>query len=126
MLDKLEIKGTRDTPEVIFDTKNDIFKIKGNSLPEDSTRFFTPIFEWIAEYIKVPNNSTHLICQLEYFNSSSAKMIYELFNLLKKIKDKGNEIRISWYYEPDDKLIEEKGLEYQAILDIPFDVIETN
>ena len=86
MLDKLEIKGTRDTPEVIFDTKNDIFKIKGNSLPEDSTRFFTPIFEWIAEYIKVPNNSTHLICQLEYFNSSSAKMIYELFNLLKKNK----------------------------------------
>ncbi|MBU8893370.1 MAG: DUF1987 domain-containing protein [Bacteroidales bacterium] len=124
MIPNLEIKGTRDTPEIIFDKENNLFEIKGNSLPEDTTKFFSPLFEWISEYIKSPNKSTHLICKLEYFNSSSAKMFYEVFLEFQKIAKTGNEIKISWYFEPGDKLIEEKGLEFQSILDIPFELKE--
>ena len=39
MLATLEFKETRDTPEVLFDKKNNQFKLSGNSLPED-TRIF--------------------------------------------------------------------------------------
>lgn len=124
MLKKLELKGTRDTPEVIFDQENNRFEIKGNSLPEDSIKFFTPIFDWIEKYIQNPNKKTHLICNFEYFNSSSAKMIYQLFIELEKIKDTGNEITVSWYFEAGDKLIEEKGQEYQSIMEIPFEIKE--
>lgn len=123
MIEKLEIEATRDTPEVLFDAKKNVFEIKGQSLPEDSARFFEPIFNWIEEYIKSPNNSTHLLCNLDYFNSSSAKMIYQLFIELENIKIKGKEVKISWYYEAEDKLIEEKGLEYKSILNIPFEMI---
>ncbi|MDA3953246.1 MAG: DUF1987 domain-containing protein [Bacteroidales bacterium] len=125
MLATLEFIETRDTPEVLFDKKNNQFKIAGNSLPEDSTKFYYPILDWIQEYVKDPNKSTHLICNMEYFNSSSAKMIYQIFIELEKIKDTGKDIKISWYYESEDKLIEEKGLEYQSILDIPFEMIKT-
>ena len=124
MIKKLDIKGTRDTPEIILDAENNVFEIKGNSLPEDSISFFTPIFEWIEKYVKSPNKSTHLICNLEYFNSSSAKMIYQVFIELGKIKETGNNVKITWQYESGDVLIEEKGLEYQGILDIPFELIE--
>lgn len=124
MLKKLEIKETRDTPEILFDQENNQFEISGNSLPEDTSKFFTPIFKWVSDYIKAPNKSTHLICKLEYFNSSSAKMLYELFFEFQKIADAGFEIKISWYFESGDKLIEEKGFEYQSILDIPFEMIE--
>ncbi len=123
MIQTLEITGTRDTPYVLLDAKNNLFQITGNSLPENSAQFFNPIFDWIEEYLKSPNNSTHLICNLEYFNSSSAKMIYQLFVEIEKIKEAGKEIRISWYYESEDKLIEEKGLEYKSILSIPFEMI---
>ncbi|MCK5169388.1 MAG: DUF1987 domain-containing protein, partial [Bacteroidales bacterium] len=95
MLAKLEIKGTRDTPEIILDQENNQFEIAGNSLPEDTTKFFTPIFEWISDYLKSPNKSTHLICKLEYFNSSSAKMFYELFFELQKITKTSSKIKIS-------------------------------
>lgn len=125
MLTKLEIKETRDTPEILFDQENNQFEISGNSLPEDTAKFFNPVFEWVSDYIKSPNKSTHLICKLEYFNSSSAKMFYELFFEFRKIVDAGFEFKISWYFELGDKLIEEKGLEYKTILDIPFEVIET-
>lgn len=124
MLENLEFRGTRDTPEVLFDQQNNRFEISGNSLPEDSTKFFTPIFDWIEKYIQSPNKSTHLICRFEYFNSSSAKMLYQIFIELGKIKDTGNNIKISWYFESGDKLIEEKGLEYQSILEIPFELKE--
>ncbi len=125
MLTTLEFKETRDTPEVLLDKKNNQFKITGNSLPEDSVKFYYPIFDWIQEYIKDPNQSTHLICNLEYFNSSSAKMIYQIFIEFEKIISTGKKVKISWYYEPEDKLIEEKGLEYQSILDIPFEMIKS-
>jgi len=124
MLPKLELKETRDTPEVLFDKENNKFELRGSSLPEDTTKFFTPIFDWIEEYIKDPNNSTHLVCKFEYFNSSSAKMIYQVFIELEKIKETGKKIKVSWYYESGDKLIEEKGLEYQEILEIPFELKE--
>ncbi len=122
MLTKLEFKGTRDTPEIILDQKNNQFEITGSSLPEDATKFFFPIFDWIEKYIQSPNKNTHFICNLEYFNSSSAKMIYQVFLELEKIKETGNNVKITWYYESGDNLIEEKGIEYQSILEIPFEL----
>jgi hypothetical protein len=124
MLEKLEIKETRDTPEVVFDPENNIFIISGNSLPEDTTEFFTPLFNWLTDYKKNPNDITKLVCELEYFNSSSAKMLYEIFFELEKITENGKQVSIEWIYEKDDKLIEEKGLEYQSVLSIPFEMIE--
>jgi hypothetical protein len=123
MIQTLEISETRDTPFVLLDAKNNTFKISGNSMPEDSGRFYDPIFDWIEEYIKSPNELTHLVCNLEYFNSSSAKMLYQLFIELENIVEVGKKIKISWHYESEDKLIEEKGLEYQSILSIPFEMI---
>jgi len=124
MLAKIEIEETRDTPFIIFDPENNHFTISGNSLPEDATRFFTPVFEWVEEYIQNPNNSTHINCELEYFNSSSAKMLYELFFQFQELSKKGFEVKVLWHYEPGDKLIEEKGSEFQTVLDIPFEMIE--
>lgn len=122
MLQTFESTETRDKPYIILDQKNNCFEIKGNSLPEDTTLFYTPVIEWVIEYAKDPNKQTHLICDLEYFNSSSAKMLYELFLELGKIKDTGKEIKVTWYFDPDDHLIEEKGLEFQSILDFPFEI----
>lgn len=124
MQTKLDIKETRDTPEVIFDPKNKRFEMTGNSFPEDAAKFFFPIFDWIERYIQSPNKTTHLVCKLEYFNSSSAKMLYNIFMEFEKLNDYGFEVLISWYFEPEDKLIEEKGLEYKGILNIPFELIE--
>lgn len=123
MLTRLEIDSTKDTPYILFDKENNAFEINGSSLPENTSRFFEPIFNWIEEYIKSPNEETHLICNLDYFNSSSAKMIFHLFLEFEKIQESGNHIQISWYYDPDDALLEEKGLEYQSILKTDFKLV---
>lgn len=124
MIKVLEIQETRDTPKVLFDANNNQFVIKGNSLPENTEVFFAPIFDWIEEYQKNPNDSTVLVCELEYFNSSTAKMLYEIFFELEKIAKTGKKVKVEWVYESDDKLIEEKGSEYQSVVSIPFEMLE--
>lgn len=124
MIDKLDIKGTRDTPEIVFDPEKNVFEISGNSLPEDTEKFFTPIFNWLEKYLKNPNKETIIHCKLEYFNSSSAKLFYQLFIEFARISELNNEIIIKWHFDSGDSLIEEKGLEFKSVLDIPFEMIE--
>ncbi|PLX23126.1 MAG: nuclear pore complex subunit [Salinivirgaceae bacterium] len=121
MLDRFELKPTEDTPEIILDPENQVFKISGRSMPEDAFAFYTPVFTWLIEYVKNPNEKTDFICDLEYFNSSSAKKIVELFFILEEIKDK--DVKVIWNYEKDDRLIETKGEELQILLKIPVEMV---
>ena len=107
-----------------MDQENNKFEIKGNSLPENTNKFFEPVFNWLEQYTSSPNEETHLKCDLEYFNSSSAKTLYFLFLEFNKISDTNKKVRVSWLFDSGDALIEEKGLEYKTILKIPFEVIE--
>ena len=124
MLERLQFNATEDTPELILDVQSQIFKISGRSMPEDATAFFAPIYNWLLEYVKNPNPKTEFFCNMEYFNSSSAKKIVEMFFILERIKEK--EVRIIWYYEEDDRLIETKGHELKAVLNIPVDLVQVD
>ena len=46
----LDIRGTTDTPKVLFDPDNNIFEISGRSLPEDVITFYQPVIEWLDDY----------------------------------------------------------------------------
>ena len=123
MVERFFFEGTVDKPRIDFDPQNNLFEITGNSYPEESPKFYIPLIYWITEYVKNPNHQTNLICKLEYFNSLSAKLLYELFFEFEKIKLSGNTISVSWFYKPDDSFILEKGEEYKNVLAIPFNLI---
>jgi len=36
----------------------------------------------------------------------------------------GTEVKVNWYYEEDDEDMLEAGEDYQAIIDLPFKMIE--
>ena len=44
-MDTLNIKGTAETPNVIFDPANNLFEISGKSLPEDGKEFYNPLLK---------------------------------------------------------------------------------
>lgn len=126
MPDKFFFEGTEDKLQINFDPRNNLFEITGNSFPEESTNFYIPVLHWLDNYTKNPNESTHLICKIEYLNSLSAKFIFELFLILQKITSTGKTVRVSWYYNPNDDFIEEKGDEFKSALEIPFNLIPLN
>lgn len=115
--------GTEDKPTINFNPQKNIFEISGNSYPEESPKFYIPLIDWISEYSAQPNDHTHVECKFDYFNSLSAKLLYEIFFELQNITKTGNTVTISWYYHPDDLFIFEKGQEYKNVLKIPFELI---
>jgi hypothetical protein len=62
--------------------------------------------------------------QLEYFNTSSSKCILDLFKKLEAVRTSGNEVTVFWHYEADDEDMLEAGEDYQAIINIPFKMIQ--
>ncbi|MDD2550788.1 MAG: DUF1987 domain-containing protein [Bacteroidales bacterium] len=119
----LNIKGTQETPHVIFDKESGVFSMSGKSLPEDVKEFYLPIIEWVAEYAQTPNKETKFTVKMDYFNTASSKMILEVFELFKEIHDKGFTVVVDWYYQEDDEDMHDAGEDYADIVEVPFKLI---
>lgn len=123
MPDRYFFEGSEDKPKIDFNPQNNFFEITGNSFPEESSKFFIPLIQWLENYTTHPNEHTHLIFKLDYFNSLSGKFIYEILFTLKKITQTSHKVTILWYYNADDTFIEEKGEEFKSAIEIPFEMI---
>ncbi len=120
-MDNLTIEGSAKTPTVEFKTEG-VLLLKGRSIPENSIEFYKPILDWIGNYGNNVKDTTEVNIQLEYFNTSSSKCILDVFKKLETLS--GTNITINWFYEEDDEDMLEAGEDYQAIIDIPFKMIE--
>ncbi len=115
---------TPKTPHVEFDPATGVFELKGKSVPENSILFYKPLFEWLDAYVQSPAKVTTLTIQLDYFNTSSAKCIVDLFKRIELISKNGKgEALINWMYnEPDEDMLE-AGEDYSSIIKIPFKLV---
>ena len=121
----LYINPTDETPQVILDPENNRFEFVGNSYPENSTKFYSPILNWMKEYIdSSPKQDLSVDFNFDYFNTSSAKYILEILRLIQDHQDKGNTCLIRWYYFQDDTDMLEAGEDYQMTITVPFEIIE--
>jgi len=121
-MNNLLIESTKKTPEVYFSTDGRL-KISGRSIPEDATKFYDQLYEWIFFYCQQPNEVTICDIELEYFNSGSSKALLHILRALVDISKKGKNLSINWYYEEGDDDIIERGEYYESILDIKFNFI---
>ena len=120
-MEDLKQEGSAKTPVVEFNASGELL-LKGRSIQENSIEFYKPLIEWIESYSESPNSSTVLNVQLEYFNTSSSKCILDVFKKLESVT--GSEVSVKWYYEEDDEDMLEAGEDYEAIIDLPFEMIE--
>jgi hypothetical protein len=116
---KINLEGTEDTPKIILDPENGIYEISGRSLPEDCAQFYKPILEWLDGYT---GGKMNFEIKLDYFNTASSKLILDILNRLEKIKEKGNDIKISWYHQEDDEDMQEAGEEFSELVEVPFEI----
>ena len=124
MIDNLQLEGTAKTPFVDFDSSTGVLILKGRSIPENSIEFFSPLHDWLDGYANSALMETIVDVKLEYFNTSSSKCILDLFKRLEKINSEAKKVLVNWYYEEDDEDMEEAGEDYQAIINLPFKIIE--
>ncbi len=117
-------EGSAETPEIVLDKNTGQFIFSGKSLPENVKDFYKPILKWVEEYIQEPNRETVLVIDLEYFNSSSSKIIINIVELFAQIpKNNTGKLIVNWYYNEDDEDIFEAGQSFSEIAGVPFNLI---
>lgn len=125
-MEKLLIDGSAKTPSIEFDGETGVLLLKGRSIPENSIEFYKPLNDWLDGYASSPKDKTVVDMRLEYFNTSSSKCILDFFKRLEKVNGNNTEVHVNWYFETDDEDMEEAGEDYQAIVGLPFSIIEVD
>ena len=111
-MENLEIESTERTPRIFFDYDNHHFEISGEAYPENSDEFFRPVMDALQEYIASgASDKISFLFKLIYFNSSSARVLMKLFELLDEMAEKRN-VEIEWHYHEEDDTMEEFGEEF--------------
>lgn len=122
-MDELRISPSKNTPEIILLPSGTI-KIRGRSIHENVTEFFSPVEDWISGYILDPADVSCVDLNLEYFNSASAKVLIHLLQKITYVSLKHKKFIFNWYYEDGDEDIFERGEYFSSVLDVPFNFIK--
>lgn len=122
-LEPLIIEATSDTPKVKLDALAGVLEIDERCFPEDATRFFNPILEWMKEYALQPKPTTQFHFKLEYYNTSSSKQLFKIFLILEEIS-KTHEVIVNWYYSKADTDMLISGERYEQLLNLKFKMVE--
>jgi len=125
-MNNLEIPKTKTTPEIFFNFSTNELSIKGESFPENTSAFYAPVFEWLEEYINALTDQVVIVnIELVYFNSSSSKVLMDLFDMLEEAVQNGKEITVRWRYDEDNEMAAEYGEDFMEDLeDLPFQLVE--
>ena len=129
-MQKLIIKKTLTTPEIYLSSEENNFFIRGNSAPEDVRALYYPVIEWIrifvddvldGEYKNFNNeNPVKLQIDLSYFNSSSAKFLFDILSEFKRLQLCGVPVSIEWHYEDADPDMRDAGSDISQLVGIGF------
>ena len=112
-MDPINIAKTSRTPRVEFDFSSNLFVISGESYPEDVSTFYGPLLEKFTGFLdELKNSKVNFRFEMIYFNSSTAKIVMELFEALEEAAASGNQVVITWVYEAGDDNIKELGEEF--------------
>ena len=132
-MQKLHIEKTDLTPEIYLSPDENSFRISGVSAPEDVRALYYPVIEWIKSFVDKTlegsvrifgkENPINFHVNLSYFNSSSAKFLFDIFTELKRLKEAGTAVVIEWYYEPEDTDMREAGSDIAELVDMEFTYI---
>ncbi|MFK5892401.1 MAG: DUF1987 domain-containing protein [Pseudomonadota bacterium] len=125
-METLEITATKSSPEINFNAATNTLSMIGESYPENTAKFYEPIFLWLEEYINsLEDQQVTFNLELIYFNSSSSKALMDIFDLLEDASEEGKNIIINWIYDEDNDAALEYGEEFaEDIESLTFNLVE--
>ena len=93
---RLEKEKGISTPHVIIDEEKGYMLFEGESFPENVITFYKDITEWLYAYLKTDFSSFTFDCELVYFNSSTSKVLLNMFSAMDKAAANGKRIIVNW------------------------------
>ena len=134
-MNPLKIEQTNVSPFINLNPSLGIYLLAGYSRPENVRDFYFPIINWLESFKKEQLeiketgktlNPINFDFKFIYFNSSSAKFLYDIVILLNEMQKAGLPININWHFDKDDDELREAGEELSDMAQVPFKFIEIN
>lgn len=122
-MNQLTIEPTETSPKIDFNPEG-TFLMEGESRPENVVKFYEPVLNWLKDFAQSSSGKNiSFDFKLEYFNSSSAKFIMDVFLEMENASKNGANVTVNWYYDELDEDLLESGEEYEKLVKVPFKFI---
>lgn len=125
-MENIRILAAQRTPSLSLDVVNRVFELEGESYPEDTKKFYEEPIAQVLEFLALKHQE-EVICKfkLKYFNSSSAKIIMDLYTAIEDSAKSGNRVKVEWHYIADDDNMKELGEEFsEELSSAEFELVE--
>ena len=107
----MKFEKTQRTPLVEIGSNSCL--IKGECYPENIAEWSSPILDALRETLESSSQDYNVDLELYYFNSSSAKFLFDFFEYLDEAAGEGRTININWRYRTEDDTMQEAGEDFQ-------------
>lgn len=107
------IPASASSPEVDFRFDERLLSLKGEAYPENAALFWGELISAVRSFTEndASRECITINVGLAYFNSSSTKMLFSLFDMLNEKAATGTPVTLNWYHDADDDTIYEFGQE---------------
>ena len=126
-MENIVIKEVQDSPyypSINFNAENGICEIAGESYMEETFKFYSPLLDWIRNYIKEVGKPLTFNFKLTYFNTNSSRLILDMLDIVKKYQDEGGRVSVNWYYDPEDPDMIDEIQDFEMETNVKINLIE--
>ena len=107
-------EATQRTP--LVEIEADRCVVRGECYPENISEWADPVMQALDEGLNQSEGAFTVDVELYYFNSSSAKFLFDFFDFLESASEGGRKITINWRYRSDDDTMQEAGEDFEEDL----------
>jgi len=87
--------------------------IRGECYPENISEWSDPVLKALEECLGNDESEFKVDIELYYFNSSSAKFLFDFFEFLEESAEGGKAITVNWRYRAEDDTMQEASEDFQ-------------
>jgi hypothetical protein len=122
-MERYFVEATKMTPQIELDPDKKVYSLTGNSRPENPMQFYKTMFEWLNAFFEETSEKMIFEVKMDYFNTSTSKILLDLFELFEKFAE-SKDLHVIWYYQSDDEEMQEAGEELLDLVEISHEIKE--
>jgi len=119
----INVSPSEDGPEVNYDEENKVFKISGNSYPENCEKIYEPIKQFLEDYSISDNKKLDFDFHFNLINSTSTVYLAQIIMKIAELSEKGLIVSVKWNYDCFDEELLELGEKLSNISKLSFEFV---
>ena len=116
-----EFTANEGMPILEVNSEEGTATIKGRCLPESASEMQKQLDTHLDPCLV--KGKLHFTFSLEFFNTSSSKVIELFLNKMEEFHSTGGDMKVKWCFAEEDEDMEEAGEEFATLVAFPFELV---